>query len=74
MFIVFDSRTIHRVTEVTGGIRKTPGRMGNWTEVEMIHYKEWTVIQFKKLAVAPILIEEPPIRKRESLDMIRKVE
>ena len=29
----------------------------------MIHYKDWTVIQLKHLAIAPSLIEEPPIER-----------
>ena len=29
----------------------------------MIHYKDWTVIQLKHLALAPSLVEEPPIER-----------
>ena len=29
----------------------------------MIHYKDWTVIQLKHLAIAPLLVEEPPLER-----------
>ena len=37
--------------------------MGYWTEVEIMHHTEWSLYEIKKLAVAPVLIEEPPLER-----------
>ena len=29
----------------------------------MIHYKDWSLIQLKHLAIAPLLVEEPPLER-----------